>query len=401
MKSTPSPARIAAFAFALITIGFVLGLGYQTLQYANLQTGNSRNKVSNSTGNKVEEKSLSAPIVRGLRISPDDRLLAFNALYGSASNQSQQAGRFIFDLETYKWSEAQSPSGWQDSIAQWSEDGKKVLFAREKIPRAAGEGEPGLYEEKVELPQNKTSNDSEKNLRQSDPQALSKGTEPAGEKVYAGFWTQDDKLVMKTRRESKALFLKGSNGTQAVDRSPGTYYQNRAVQENGAVAYYVVRDISVKDGTVGLFRISKGKTGQVGSTLSDVVWVYIAENARWMIVCHYAENGTDWQWSLYQVSPTKSVLARKTTIPADVVAVYWSPDFKQILGAAGKSLWLIDVPTLKTRKLGDRDDWNADDAAWLSRENAVLVASAGHLWKVDMTTGKRTEVWKFPERYWG
>jgi len=403
MKSTP--ARIIAFAFGLLALGFGLGFGFQTLQYANLQNG--KNSVGNSSDdgeNDSASPKISAPVVRGLRVSPDDRLLAFNGNYGANPGSSPQAGRFLFDLKTYNWNEAKSPAGWQDSIAQWSRDGKRVLFSREKIPRAAGEGEAGLYEEKIQVPQNKSANDTAKNQRQSTPAALSKGTEPAGEKAYAGFWTPNGKLVMKTRRESKSLYLKNdgknSDGAQNIDRSPGTYYQNRAVLENGVLAYYVVRDISIEDGTVGLFRIANGKAKLVGSTLSDVIWAYIAENARWMIVCRYAENGRDWQWSLHQVTPEKSVLARQTTIPEDVVAVYWSPDFKQILGAAGKSLWRIDVPSLKTQKIGDRNDWNADDAAWLSRQNAAIVASAGHLWKVDMATGKRIEIWKFPEEYW-
>ena len=396
MKSTP--ARIIAFAFGLLALGFGLGFGFQTLQYANLQSGKS------SVGNSSEEEGVAseiprntAPVVRGLRVSPDDRLLAFNAVYGGSSNSSPQAGRFLFDLKTYNWNEAKSPAGWQDSITQWSRDGKRILFAREKIPRAAGEGEAGLYEEKIILAPTKNAS---KTQRQSTPAALSKGAEPSGEKAYAGFWTPDGKLVMKTRHESKSLYLKGGDNAQNIDRSPGTYYQNRAVLENGVLAYYVVRDVSVADGTVGLFHIANGQSRRVGSTLSDVVWAYIAENARWMIVCRYAENGKDWQWSLYKISPTKSTLTKQATIPEDVVAVYWSPDFKQILGAAGKSLWCIDVPSLKIQKLGDRTDWNADDAAWLSNQNAAIVASAGHLWKVDMATGKRIEVWKFPEEYW-
>jgi len=404
MKSTPSAARIAAFAFVLIALGFALGFGFQSLQYANLQRGKTSNNSTDGEKSDVAGKKNPAPVVRALRVSPDDRLLAFNATYGAAKGSSLQAGRFIFDLKTYNWNEGKSPNGWQDSIAQWSRDGKKILFARERIPRAPGEGEAGLYEEPIALPPKKTAEKSaaksEKNQRQSTPQALSKGVEPSGEKAYAGFWTPDGRLVMKTRRESKSLFLKAGEKAQIVDRSPATYYQNRAVLESGVLAYYVVRDISIADGTVGLFRVANGKARQVGSTLADVVWVYIAENARWMIVCRYAENGSDWQWSLYRVSPTQSILAQQATIPQDVVAVYWSPDFKQILGAAGKSLWLIDVPSLKSRKLGEREDWNADDAAWLTRQNAAIVASAGHLWKVDMASGKRSEVWKFPQQYW-
>ena len=145
MKSTPSPARIAAFALALVALGFFLGIGFQTLQYANLQKGDGQNSTSssgNSVGEATKKKPPPAPLVRGLRVSKNDRLLAFNALYGASAGQSQQAGRFVFDLQTYHWNEAKSPDGWQDSITQWNSEGSQLLFAREKIPRASSEGEP-------------------------------------------------------------------------------------------------------------------------------------------------------------------------------------------------------------------------------------------------------------------
>lgn len=377
MTHTPATGRVALLAILLVALGFVLGIGYQTLQYAQQRT------ISITT-----PALRRAPTVRGLRVSPDDRLLAFTAVYRNA----RQAGRFLFDLKTYNWNEAPTPAGWQDSISQWSNDSRRVLFARERIPRATNGGTAGLYEEKISPP----GSDAKRN----EPQELSSGTEPPGEKAYAGFWTPGGQLVMKTRRESKALFLQQNGAVQLIDQSPGTYYQNRAVIENGATVYYVVRDLSLQTGQTGLFRIRNGVSRQVGSALQNIVWAYLAENARWMIVCTNAENGRDWQWSLYRVSPTQLQLVKQAQIPEDVIAVYWSPDFKKILGAAGKSLWLIDIPSLQARKLGDRDDWNADDAVWLNKENKVVVAAAGQLWKVDITTGKRTEMWKFPEKYW-
>lgn len=377
MNTSPAAGRIALLAILLVALGFVLGFGYQSLQHAQQNSIKAPPAITRR-----------APIVRGLRVSPNDGLLAFTAVYRNA----QQAGRFLFDLKTYRWSEALTPAGWQDSITQWSRDGQRVLFARERIPRAGNGGEAGLYEEKIIPPATSS--------KRNEPESLSAGAEPPGEKAYAGFWTPDGKLVMKTRRESKGLFLKQNGQAQLIDQSPGTYYQNRAVTENGATVYYVVRDITQQNGQSGLFRIQNGTSRQIGSNLDNIVWAYLAENARWMLVCTFAENGRDWLWSLYHVSPTQLTLEKQAQIPEDVIAVYWSPDFKKVLGAAGKSLWLIDIPSLQTRKLGDRDDWNADDAAWLNKENKVIVAAGGQLWKVDIATGKRTEMWKFPGKYW-
>lgn len=377
MNTPPAAGRVALLAILLVALGFVLGLGYQTLQHAQ--------QTSDKTPAPTARR---APIVRNLRVSPDDKLLAFTSIYDNA----QQAGRFLFDLTTYQWNEAPSPQGWQDSITQWSSDSKRVLFARERIPRAGNGGEAGLYEEKIAPP----TNDSKRN----EPEALSAGAEPPGEKAYAGFWTPDGKLVMKTRRDSKALFLKQDGTPQLIDQSPGTYYQNRAVTENGATAYYVMRDTDLKNGRSGLFRIQNGKSHQIGNSFDNIIWAYLAENARWMLTCTFAENGRDWLWSLYSVSPAQLKLEKQAQVPEDVIAVYWSPDFKKVLGAAGKSLWLIDVPTLQTRKLGNFNEWNADDAAWLNKENKVIVASGGRLWKVDVATGRRTEMWKFPGKYW-
>jgi hypothetical protein len=52
-------------------------------------------------------------------------------------------------------------------------------------------------------------------------------------------------------------------------------------------------------------------------------------------------------------------------VPGDVSGVFWSPDRKYVLGASGESLWLIDIPSLQSRRLGNRTDWDADDAGWL------------------------------------
>jgi len=71
-----------------------------------------------------------------------------------------------------------------------------------------------------------------------------------------------------------------------------------------------------------------------------------------------------------------------------------------VLGSSGDKLWLIDIPTLKTKQLGTRADWRADDAAWLNREQAVVVAAGGVLWKVRVPDGTATQLWRFPTEYW-
>lgn len=380
MQSTRTPLAAAFLGLTILVFGFVSGLGYQSFQHAQ-----KNGKPSDDGANTAEPKP---PVVRNLRVSPDGKLLAFTAIYDS----SQRAGRFVFDLQTYRWNEKKTPRGWQDSPAQWSRDGRSILFQREKIPRAVEDATAGLHQETIRVQDGK--------FERAEPQHLFEGKEPEGEKTVAGFWTPNGQLVAKTRRESKALFLENNGAAQLVDRSPGTYYQNRAVRENNKTVFYTVRDVSVANNTVGLFRIAGGKSRQIGSTLSDVVWAYLADNARQLLICRNVPDGKNWQWSLYRVAPGSLQLQKQNTIPQDVIAVYWSPDYAHVLGAAGKSLWLIDIPTLRVKKLGKHDDWNADDAAWLISENAVIVASGGQLWKVNTRDGTRREVWKFPGEYW-
>jgi dipeptidyl aminopeptidase/acylaminoacyl peptidase len=381
MQRTRSPLAAALLGLFILGFGFVSGLGYQSLQHAQ-ENGNSSGDPS------TPKAPPQPPVVRNLRVSPGGQLLAFTAIY----NQSQSAGRFVFDLKTYRWDEKKSPRGWQDSLAQWSRDGHAILFQREKIPRAVEDATAGLHQEAIKIQDGK--------FARAVPQPVFEGVEPSGEKTIAGFWTPGGQVVAKTRRESKALFVDNNGTAQLVDRSPGTYYQNRATRENNKTIFYVVRDVSLADNTVGLFRIANGKARQIGRVLSDVVWAYLADNARQMLVCRNAENGRDWQWSLYQVSPNALKLEKQNTIPQDVIAVYWSPDYAHVLGAAGKSLWLIDVPSLRVKKLGKQDNWNADDAAWLSDKQSVIVAASGQLWKVSTADGTRREVWRFPDEYW-
>jgi hypothetical protein len=382
MHNSRSPLTIAGFALILVALGFVCGLGYQSWQHAQLTP---QSDDDDDTASLPVQK---APVVRTLRVSPDDRLLAFTGIY----NHTSRAGRFVFDLKTYRWDEAKSPRGWQDSIAQWSHDSRTILWTREKIPRPVDDATPGLHREGIALNGDEVQRDA--------PEPLLQNAAPPGEEATSGFWTPNGALAAKTRRESRALFFANGKKLTLLDRSPGTYYQNRAVTENGRTVFYVVRDISVEDSTVGLLRIDGKKQTRLGNTLRDLVWAYLSENARWLVVCRYAPTGNDWEWSLYQVTPAALSFVRKANVPSDIVTVYWSPDLKQILGAAGKHLWLIDVPSLQVHQLGSRADWNADDAAWLNHQKAVIVAANGHLWKVDTTSGERREVWKFPAEYW-
>lgn len=382
------PVLVALFALLLLSLGFMVGFGYQTRQHSSSDPA-SEPAIANVT------KPV-APTVKGLHVSPDDRLLAFTAVY----DKSRRSSRFILDLKTLNFKAGESPFGWQDYITQWSTDSRRILFEREKIPQVTEETKAGLYVEQAPQIFGGNSAANSGNGKLAEPEALSPYL-PPGERVVAGLWTPDGRLVIKTRRETKALFSQDQAGSvSAVDRSPATYYQNRAVQENGKTAFYVVRDVNQQAEASALYRVQNGRAQKLTPDLQDVAWSYVSENGRWMIVCRIAQNEIDWRWSLYRVTPQRADLVKENTIPADVSAVYWSPDFKHIVGAWGKSLWVIDIPTLTVRQLGKRTDWMAQDVAWFHREKTLIVAAGGRLWKVDAVTGAAREFWKFPERYW-
>lgn len=368
-----SPLKVALFSGVLLVLGFVIGLGYQSFQNA-AQQQNPAPKTAD----------LQPPAARGLRISADDQLLAFSGIY----EQFTQSSRFVFDLEQSTWSAMETPAGFQDSMVQWGKDGRTLLYERSKLPRIVTGAKAGLYSEKVLLNSDKPQWKSQTSLSQN--------LKNPGEKIYAGFWTPQDQLVVKTQHNDRSLFLAKNGQMTKLDHSPGTYYQNRAVGED----YFVVRDVDRAGEKVGLFRIHQKKITQLGSDFSDVVWAYLSENAKWLLLCSNAANGEDWQWDLWQVQDNGLKKVTTAQVPGDVIAVYWSPDFKHILGAVGDKLWLIDVPTLKVHQIDEREDWHADDAAWLNHQNAVIVAAAGKVWKVDVGSGERTELWEFPKRYW-
>ncbi len=370
-------------AAALLALGFAVGYGFHTTQTSS--TNNAINNVSSgesSTGNATKTGK-TPPIVKGLHVSPNGQRVAFTAVYRNGDLSS----RFVLDLKSGKYEVRPAPRGWQDFIVQWSRNGQSLLFDREKIPDSVADTQPGLHEENL--------------AEKAAPRALTPaGTLPSGEKSIAGLWTPNGELIVKTRREPKALFLVRDGQTKLLDRANVTYYQNRAVRENGHDVFYIVRDVPQVKNQNALFRIENGRAQQISTLLGKITWAYIAENARWLIICRTQDGTSDWQWTLYRVSPRSATLSSTRSVPADVISVFWSPDFKNILGASGDKLWAIDIPSLQTRQIGQKSNWNADDAGWLPGQKAVLVAARGILWQVDLANGSAHAIWKFPASYW-
>lgn len=385
-----SPQRAALLALGLVVLGFIVGYGY----------GYGINHATPVKTNGPPAAGPWPPVTEGMRVTRDDRLLAFTGIYA----QSQRSSRFVLDLKTGGLSAVESPGGWQDYVTQWSSDGRTLLYEREKIPRPVEAATPGLYQERITpgAGAGGTGPDDRAAMpRRSAPEPLTPDSlAPPGEKATAGFWAPDGRLVVKMRGEPKALYEVQDGQAHLVDRAAITYYQNRAVRENGRDVYYVVRDMPGRPQDAALYRVQDGQARQLSAALTGLAWAYVAENARWMVVCRQAANGSDWAWTLYTVGPQGVRFVKQNTIPADVVTVYWSPDFKQILGASGQSLWLIAIPTLQVHQLGTRTDWKADDAIWLNREPALVIAASGRLWKVRLPSGEANQIWKFPDRYW-
>ncbi|MDF2440133.1 MAG: hypothetical protein JWN98_1117, partial [Abditibacteriota bacterium] len=365
-RSLSSGRRVyaaAALAVMMVVLGFVAGYGY----------GFGKNRQIDTPPLPIDGKPAAlAPVVKAMRLSPDGRRLAFTGVY----DQSRRSSRFLIDLGSRAWGAQESPSGWQDYITQWSPDGERVLFEREKIPRPVAEAKPGIYEEEIEVPQRPTANTGNKpssQFRWMGPESLSADLSLKNEKIITGFWDTRGGLVLKTRREPKALYRVEAGRASRVDATPGTYLQNRAVREKGRNVLYVVRTVepnaSASAATAGqgaasgtqstsatpgmaLYRIDGAKTQRLSEEMQDVVWVYVSEDGHWMLSSRYAEDGENWQWSLYRISATQAVKVREAQIPGDVISVYWSPDRRYVLGSSGGSLWVIDVPSLKVRRLG-------------------------------------------------
>ncbi len=388
MNARFSPLAAVAFGAALLALGFAVGYGFHTSQSVSSNTpanqtnagaNNAFDAAPSSTGNATK----TPPIVKGLHLSPDGKRVAFTAVYANG----ERASRFVLDIQSGNYEAREAPRGWQDFVIQWSRDGRSLLFDREKIPDDVAETQPGLHEENL--------------AQKSEPRAL---TPPkslsSGEKSVAGFWTPGGELIVKTRREPKTLFLVKNGKARVIDHANVTYFQNRVVRENGRDVFYVVRDVAGQQNQNALFRVENGRARQISPNLGKMTWAYVAENARWMIVCRTQQSSSYWNWTLYRVAPNAATVSSTRNVPSDVISVFWSPDFKRILGASGDKLWTVDVPTLQTRQIGKRDTWSADDAGWLPRQNAILVASRGQLWHVDLNNGNARAIWKFPAKYW-
>ena len=372
------PLPVVAFiALLLPALGFIAGYGY------GFGVRSKPVSLPPMPGATPTPAGPSAPLVKGLHASPDDKFVAFTGVF----DQSRRAARFVLNLQTAQAEDAQTPPGWQDYITQWSADSRALLFERERIPRPVADAAAGLYSERI----------GDGGVH-GEPQLLTQNVNIPNEKITAGFWTPSGQLALKTRREPKSLFVVENGAPRLVDRAGVNFQQHRAVRENGKTVFYTVRDVPGDSGNAALFRVENGKAQRLSEDLPGAVWVYLEENARGMVVCR--QNANDWDWTVYAVSPRAAKKLKTAHVPGDVSSVYWSPDGKNILGAGGQSLWLVSIPTLQARRLTARTDWNCDDACWLWHENAILVAADGALTKVSVADGVAREIWRFPQAYW-
>ena len=374
-------ARALILGGALLATGFFVGLGFQSR--ASQQKRNAPTTAATPT-------PAPAPLVKGLRNSPDGRLLAFTGIY----NNYGRGSVWIVDLKTKRARATASPAGWQDYVAAWRGDGRALLLEREKIPRPAAKAKAGIYSAPVDGA----------SLSTGEPRNITPDL-PRGEKIVSGLYAPDGTLVLKTRSDPKTLFRvagKGAPGRAvAVDRAAVTYGQNRVVREGKRTIYYVVRDLEKQPDKIALFRVENARARQISPAWneSEVAWSYVSPSGKELLLARY-EGDSDWQWTLYNIEAQSVKKLKTAVVPSDVITVYWSPDEKHILGAAGEKLWLISMPDLKATPLGARTDWNADDVTWIGDQNAVAVAAGGELWRVEVPTGKAEKIWRFPDNYW-
>lgn len=370
-----SPFRTFLLALTLVGIGFFVGYGYQ-----------AGGATPSLTATVTPTATPQAPLVKGLHSSPDGKLLAFTGVYA----RSSRAGIWILNPATGVANGRESPAGWQDYVTQWRSDSRSLLLEREKIPGPVADATAGLYTAPVDR----------QTTSAGELQAIAQGVAPRGEKIITGLLAPNGELVIKTRKEPKALYLMKNGNAVPVDKAATTYGQNRPVMEGGKLVFYVVRDLPDSEGAVALFRVADGKAQQISPLWDDVEWSYVAPSGKKLLVARQDGNGTDWDWTLYQITPTAVKKLKSASIPGDVISVYWSPDEKRILGAAGEKLWIIDVATLKSTQLGTKADWNADDAGWIGTQNAVAVAESGEIWRVEVPSGQAVKLWRFPESFW-
>ena len=370
-------ARALILGGVLLGTGFLVGLGFQS-------------RASQQARSAPEAKPVGtpapAPLVKGLRSSPDGRLLAFTGIY----NNYGRGSVWIVDLQTKRARASASPAGWQDYVAAWQGDGRALLIEREKIPRPAAKAKAGIYRAPVDGA----------SLSTGEPENLTPDL-PRGEKIVSGLYAPDGTIVLKTRSDPKTLFRVEGKRALPIDKAAITYGQNRAVKIGNRTIYYVMRDIAGQSDKIALFRIENARARQISPAWDEdeVIWSYVSPSGKQLLLAGY-QGEEDWKWTLYNIEGNGIKRLKTATIPGDVITVYWSPDEKQILGAAGEKLWRISVPDLKATVLGTRVDWNADDVTWIGNKNAVAVAADGELWQVEVANGQATKVWRFPDEYW-
>jgi len=374
MRQGPPLAGSLLLGVGLVALGFVVGYGFHSRAAQNAA----------KTSAPITSLRTSPPLVKGLHSSPDGSLLAFTGVW----DRSSHAGVWVVNPRTGRARVTPSPLGWEDFVSQWRADGRALLTEREKIPRATAEAKAGLFQTSVDRA----------TLSSSEPQDVTPPL-PSKEKLVSGTFAPDGSLLLKTRREPKSLFLANGGSARLIDRSPNSYGQNRAVRQSGRTVIYAVRDVA-KGAGVALYRIESGHTTALSPPLEGVSWSYVSPSARWLVVARENSDTGDFEWTLYAIESKGVRELKRQTVPSDAISVYWSPDEKQILGAAGQKLWSIAVPSLKVRQIGAKSNWNADDASWIGNQNAVAIAASGTLWRVDVGSGKAKEVWKFPSQFW-
>lgn len=372
-----SPFATLFLGVGLLAVGFLVGYGFQSGAAQNARVGPQ-------VGPTPTGSPSSPPLVKGLHSSPDGSLLAWTGVW----DKSSHAGIWVLNVALRRAKVTPSPVGWQDFVSQWRADGRALLIDREKIPRAAAEAKAGLFQVPVDR----------ETLTSSEPESVMPNL-PSDQKLISGTFAPDGELLIKTRREPKSLFLTRKGEAALLDRAEQSYGQNRAVKQNGRTVIYAVRDAPGAQG-LALFRVADGKAQQLSPLFQDVSWSYVSPSGRYLVVAREDSESGDYVWSLYEIEARQARLLRSQTVTGDAISVYWSPDEKQILGAAGKSLWSVSIPGLQVRQIGKKSDWNADDATWIGRQNAVAIAANGELWSVDVKTGKEQSLWKFPAQFW-
>ena len=368
--------RALILGAVLMALGFFVGLGFQSR--AAQQARSAPIPTAQPTPGP-------APLVKGLRASPDGRLLAFTGIY----NNYGRGSVWIVDMKTKRARATASPLGWQDYVAGWRDDGRALLLEREKIPRPAARAKSGIYSAPVEGG----------TLSTGEPKDITPHL-PRGEKIVSGLYAPDGSLILKTRSDPKKLFRVEGKTAIPLDHADITYGQNRPVRRGKRLFYYVMRDVVGQSDKVALYRVENGAARRISPVWNadDISWSYVSPSGSMLLLA--SAQGDEWDWTLYRIEANWVKKLSNAAVPGDVISVYWSPDEKQILGAAGDKLWLISLPKLQAKPLGTRTNWNADDVSWIGQQSAIAVAAGGELWRVQTDNGKADLIWRFPDEYW-